>query len=36
MRQEHDKYVIAHNHAGGRLVGKLGIKAEAELGKKLD
>jgi len=29
MRQEHDKYVIARNHADGRLVGKLGVKAEA-------
>ena len=29
MRQEPDKYVIARHHADGRLVGKLGVKAEA-------
>src|SRR3981081_238777 len=33
--QQHDEYVIAHDHAGGRLVGKLRIELEAEFCKEL-
>jgi len=34
--QEHDEDVLAHNHAGSRLVGELRIKAEAKFGEKLN
>src|SRR5919109_1749862 len=36
LSQEHDEYVLAHNHASGRLVSKLRIECEIEFRKKLD
>jgi hypothetical protein len=36
MSQEHHEDVIAHDHAGGSLVSKLGVKTEAEFRKELD
>jgi len=33
---EHDEYVLAHNHASGRLVSKLRIECEIEFRKELD
>jgi hypothetical protein len=36
MSQEHHEDVIAHDHAGGCLVSKLGVKTEAEFRKELD
>jgi hypothetical protein len=34
-RQKHDEDVLAHDHASSRLVGKLGIKVEAETSEEL-
>ena len=36
IRQQHHEDVLTHDHTGGRIVSKLGIKTEAELRKELD
>jgi hypothetical protein len=35
VRQEHDEYVLGHNHACGGLVGELGVERETEFGEEL-
>jgi hypothetical protein len=36
LGQQHDENILGHNHAGGGIVHKLGIKCITKLGKEFD